>query len=45
MSRLSEIVFEFERTRRLGERAMAQLEPEDWHWAPDPEANCIAIVV
>jgi hypothetical protein len=45
VSRLAEIVFEFERTRRLGERAMAQLEPEDWHWAPDAEANSIAIVV
>ena len=45
MSRLAEIVFEFERTRRLGERAMAQLAPEHWHWAPDADANSIAILV
>jgi hypothetical protein len=45
VSRISEIVFEFERTRRLGERAMAQLAPEHWHWAPDADANSIAILV
>ncbi|MHC4937811.1 MAG: DUF1572 family protein [Planctomycetota bacterium] len=42
---IAELRFEFERTRRLGERAMVQLEPEHWHWLADDEANSIAIIV
>lgn len=42
---LAAIRFEFERTRRLGERAMAQLEPAHWHARPDAFANSIAILV
>jgi hypothetical protein len=29
----------------LGERAMGQLGPQDFHWSPDPESNSIAIIV
>jgi hypothetical protein len=42
---LAAIRFEFERTRRLGERAMAQLAPGHWHQRPDADANSIAILV
>jgi hypothetical protein len=39
------IRFEFERTRRLGERALEQLPPEHWHAASDELANSIAVLV
>ncbi|MEM8884643.1 MAG: DUF1572 family protein [Planctomycetota bacterium] len=45
MSELATIRFEFERTRRLGDRSLAQLEVGDWHTRSDDEANSIAIIV
>lgn len=39
------LLFELRRTKRLGERALAQLEDADWRWCPDAEANSIAIIV
>ena len=45
MSVIGSIAFEFERTRRLGERALAQIDDAAWHWKPDADANSIAILV
>ena len=45
-SYLASAVFELQRTKRLGERALAQLRGEDeWRWRPDAESNSIAITV
>lgn len=35
----------FKSMKKLAERAFAQLEPEDYRWVPDPEANSIAIII
>jgi len=32
-------------TKRLAERAMAQLDGRQMHWQPDPEANSVVILV
>jgi len=45
VSALAAARFELERTKRLGDRALAQLRDEDWAWRPDPGANSIAILV
>lgn len=45
MSVIGSIRFEFERTRRLGERTLAQIDDAAWHWKPDAEANSIAILI
>jgi hypothetical protein len=45
MGYLESALFELRRTKRLGDRALAQVGEEDWHWRPDDEANSIAIVV
>ncbi|HEX5137950.1 MAG TPA: DUF1572 family protein [Planctomycetota bacterium] len=37
--------FELQRTKRLGDGALDQIDEAAWHWRPDPEANSIAIVV
>lgn len=42
---LETVLFELERTRRLGERAMAQLTDDQFYWQPDDETNSIAILV
>ena len=42
---MEELLFEMRRTKRLGDRALAQLEEADWSWRPDAEANSIAIIV
>ncbi|MHC4549124.1 MAG: DinB family protein [Planctomycetota bacterium] len=42
---LASAAFELERTKRLGDGALAQLADEHWHWRPDQEANSIAILV
>jgi hypothetical protein len=35
----------FDKTRVLGEGALDQLEPADWHYAPDPDSTSIAVIV
>ena len=42
---LETVLFELRRTRRLGERALAQLTADQLAWRPDDEANSIAIIV
>jgi hypothetical protein len=37
--------FELERTKRLGEGALAQLADAHWHWRPDDAANSIAVLI
>ena len=43
MSVIESVRFELRRSRRLGERALAQIERDDWYWKPDDDANSIAI--
>jgi len=42
---LDELVACFRRQKAMAERAMAQLEPEDWHRTLDAESNSIAVIV
>src|SRR5690606_14157238 len=42
---LDELVACFRRQEAMAERAMAQLEPEDWHRTLDAESNSIAVIV
>jgi hypothetical protein len=42
---LKTVLFELERTRRLGARALAQVTDEQLYWRPDEEANSLAILV
>jgi hypothetical protein len=37
--------FELRRSRRLGDRALEQIDHDDWFWKPDDDANSIAIIV
>jgi len=39
------LLFELRRTKRLGDRALDQIDAADWQWRPDEEANSIAILV
>lgn len=39
------LLFELNRTKRLGDGALGQLDEADWHWRPDEDANSIAILV
>src|SRR5204862_4944352 len=36
---------EFQKLKKLADKAMAQLEPRDYHWQPDNESNSIAIII
>jgi len=45
ISYLPSIRKQFNYYKLLGERTFAQLDEEDIHWRPDPEANSIAIIV
>ena len=38
-------ISDFHRIKRQGEKSMAQLSGDDFHWAPDAESNNIAILV
>ncbi len=42
---LEAIISDFHRIKRQGEKSMAQLSGDDFHWAPDAESNNIAILV
>lgn len=42
---LSNAIQEFRNLKKLAEKAMAQLEPNDYHWQPDKESNSIAIII
>ncbi|KXK53324.1 MAG: DUF1572 family protein [Chlorobi bacterium] len=42
---LDVIIADFRATKRLGERAMAQLRDDEMDWSPDGESNSIAIIV
>lgn len=42
---LAEIVRGYEAQKALAERAMTQLDPEEWHATLDPEANPISVIV
>ncbi|WP_088067656.1 DUF1572 family protein [Gottfriedia luciferensis] len=42
---LSNSLKEFHGIKRLGDRAMAQLNNEELHWQPSTESNSIAIIV
>ncbi|MEL6356667.1 MAG: DUF1572 family protein, partial [Bacteroidota bacterium] len=44
-SYFSSVKKQFHYYKLLGERTFAQLDEEDIHWRPDPEANSIAIIV
>lgn len=45
MSVVGALLFELERAKRLGERALAQLDESEWHWKPDADANSVAIQI
>ena len=36
---------EFDKLKKLADKAMAQLEPKNYHWQPDNESNSIAIII
>ena len=36
---------DFHTIKRVAEKAMAQLEPDDYHWRPNSESNSIAILI
>ncbi len=42
---LSEIVEGYRAQKTMAERAMAQLEPREWHATIDPESNPISVIV
>ncbi|MFX1255153.1 MAG: DUF1572 family protein [Promethearchaeota archaeon] len=42
---LKTVLKAFQSQKRLAERAMAQLESEEFHWTPDSESNSIAIII
>ena len=42
---LSNSIEEFGKLKKLADRALAQLEPKDYHWQPDNESNSIAIIM
>jgi len=42
---IENLLFELNRTKRLGDGALDQIAVADWHWRPDEEANSIAILV
>ncbi len=42
---LSNATEEFMKLKKLAEKAMAQLEPNNYHWQPDQESNSIAIII
>jgi len=42
---LSNSIQEFAKLKKLTDKAMAQLEPKDYHWQPDKESNSIAIIM
>lgn len=42
---IESLLFELRRTKRLGDRALGQIEEADWHSRPDAESNSIAILV
>lgn len=35
----------FKQYKSLADKALGQIQPEDWFYAPDPESNSIAIIV
>jgi len=42
---LSNSTTEFRKLKNLAERALAQLQPADYHWQADPESNSIATIM
>lgn len=42
---LSNVIEEFGKWKKLAEKAMVQLEPDDFRWQPDRESNSIAIII
>jgi hypothetical protein len=45
MNYLESALYEFNKYKRLGEKAMVQLDDAHLHWRPHPSANNIAILV
>jgi hypothetical protein len=42
---LSISIQDFKNLKKLAEKAMEQLEPNDYHWQPDKESNSIAVLI
>jgi hypothetical protein len=42
---LLEYLKSFKGIKSNAEKAMAQIDEQEWHWSPDPESNSVAILV